>query len=141
MGSKELSAQLNDIAAALGAKVVPADGAAGGWGAPATPAGLPFIGVSIPIKLETPMGSVKIHLSLPPEVASSMSSLMEAVNRLAAMGLPIDAYQPKQNNWGGGGGGGWGGGRREYGGGGGYGNGGGGGGYGGGRNFGGGRSW
>jgi hypothetical protein len=124
--SKETAAQLQAILATLGDSAAPVGG---GWGAPApAPMGtLPFIGVSIPINLQTPIGRVKVHLALPPEVAASPTALMEAIKRMVDMGLPVDAYTPKEN------GGGWGG-RREYGNGGGY-----NGGNGGGRNFG--RSW
>ena len=108
-----------------------------GWAAPKDKAGpAPFLGVAIPIKVETPNGSLRCYLSLPPEVASSPEAFLGAIRKLIDMGFPVDLYQPKQdggwnrNGGGGGGGGGWNnGGGNGYRSGGGYNNGGGSGGY------------
>lgn len=128
MADKETAAQLQAILAKLGG----ADQAGGGsWGAAPAPApvgNLPFIGVSIPINVQTPIGKVKVHLALPPEVAANPAALMDAIKRMVDMGLPVDAYVPKENFGGGGGGRPWGGGGGGYG-----------GGNGGGRNYG--RGW
>lgn len=128
-GSRELAEQLNELAGKLGVKLTPSNG--DGWGSKES--NVPFVGISIPIKVQTPIGSVRCYVSLPPEAAASESALMEAIKRLVDMGLAVDAYQARENGggWGGnrdggnfnrdrgfgGGGGGYGGG---YGGGGGY---------------------
>lgn len=90
------------------------DSSVSGWKAPASkPVNAPFLGVSIPIKVETPQGSARCYLSLPPEVAASPETLLGAIKQLLDMGIPVDLYQPRQNNdWNGGGnnngnGGGW----------------------------------
>lgn len=124
---------LQKIADKLGMKLSPATGGGesigGGWGKRRPTADVGFLGVSVPIKVETGKGSLRCYISLPPEVLSSEDSFMEAIGRLIEMGLPVDIYEGRSNygGGGGGGGGGWGGGqRREFnGGGGGYGNGGG----------------
>ncbi len=82
-----------------------------GWAAPASkPVNAPFLGVSVPIKVETPQGSARCYLSLPPEVAASPETLLNAIKQLIDMGIPVDLYQPKENGWNqnrGGNGGGW----------------------------------
>lgn len=83
---------------------------AGGW-AQQQPAALQITGISIPIKVETPMGSVRVDLHLPAECGQSPQAIMGAIQALATAGYPVDAWQPKSQGWGGGGGnsgGGWG---------------------------------
>jgi uncharacterized membrane protein YgcG len=88
-----------------------------GWAQPApAPAatGLPITGISIPVKIDTPLGSVRIDLHLPAEFAASPQALQAAVQLLSNAGLPVDAWQPRNQGggWGNGGGqsgGGWGG--------------------------------
>lgn len=91
--------------------------AAGGW---AQPTALPITGISIPVKIDTPIGSVRVDLHLPAECGANPQALLGAIQALASAGYPIDAWKPKEQGWGGGnsGGGGWGG--NGYGGGGGY---------------------
>lgn len=96
--------------------------AAGGWQSP-QPAQLPITGISIPVKVETPIGSVRVDLHLPAECGANPQAILNAIQALANAGYPVDAWQRKESGWGGGGGSGYGGG--------GYGNRGGGGGYGG----------
>ncbi|MCU0807926.1 MAG: hypothetical protein MUC53_08310 [Candidatus Contendobacter sp.] len=89
--------------------------AASGWAQPATPpvaAGLPITGISIPVKIDTPLGSVRVDLHLPAEFAASPQALQAAVQLLSNAGLPVDAWQSRsQGGWGNSGGssGGWGG--------------------------------
>lgn len=94
----------------------PAAPAASPWAAPA-PAAVPIVGVSLPVKLQTPAGSVRVQLHLPAECAASPAALMAAVESLVASGVPVDAWQPNNSggsSWGGNrggsfnrGGGGW----------------------------------
>lgn len=86
--------------------------ATGGWAQP-QPAALPITGISIPVKIETPLGSVRVDLHLPAECGQSPAAIMAAIQGLANAGYPVDAWQRKESGWGGGGGnsggGGWGG--------------------------------
>lgn len=108
------------VAEKLGMKLSPRDGGesnGGGWGKRRPTADVGFLGVSIPIKVETGKGSLRCYISLPPEVLASEDSFMEAIGRLIEMGLPVDIYEGR-GGYGGGQGNGWGGGqRREFGGG------------------------
>jgi len=88
---------------------------AGGWVQP-QPAALPITGISVPVKIETPIGSVRVDLHLPAECGQSPQALLGAIQLLANAGYPVDAWQPRDNSnsngggWGnnGGGSGGWG---------------------------------
>jgi len=81
--------------------------AAGGWAPPQQQASLPITGISIPVKVDTPLGSVRVDLHLPAEYGQSAQALLGAVQLLSNAGLPVDAWQPRQDS-GGGSGGGWG---------------------------------
>lgn len=98
-GSNELAAQLAKFAEQMGMQLTPKGG--GSWAGNAPAADAPFVGVSIPIKVQTPMGSVRCYLALPAEAASSGVALQEAIKRLSDMGLTVDAFA--SNNGGGGG--------------------------------------
>ena len=89
---------------------------------------MPITGISIPVKIDTPLGSVRVDLHLPAECGQSPQALLGAIQALSQAGYPVDAWQRKDSGWGGGSSGGGGGG---YGNRGGY----GGGGYGGGRRW------
>lgn len=69
-------------------------------------------GLDVPIKIPAGNGTVRLYLRFGPEAAASPQSIMAVLNALAAAGMPIDVYVPK-NSWGGrgGNGGGWGGNR------------------------------
>jgi hypothetical protein len=62
-------------------------------------------GVSVPVKIPFDGGNIKVNFHLPPEVASSPQALTAAIEALAAAGLPLDVWRPKDS----GGSGGWGG--------------------------------
>lgn len=78
-------------------------------------------GVAVPLKLQTPIGDVRVYLQLGPEAAANPQALQSAIQALANAGLPVDAWQPRDsgggNGWGGNGGGGYSGNRGGYGGG------------------------
>jgi len=135
MGSNngELAQQLANITEQLGRLTSSSEtsGGGGGWGAQKKSAGLAIAGISVPIKVETPLGSVKCHLALPGELAENPEALLSAIKQLVDMGVPVDIYQGGSRDnggWNRGNGGGNGGGNWNRGGGG-YGNGGGHGGY------------
>ena len=56
-----------------------------------------FLGVSVPFKVETRQGSLRCYLALPPEIMSSPESFLGAINHLLEMEIPLDFYQPKNN--------------------------------------------
>ena len=87
---------------------------AGGWTQQQSVA-LPITGISIPVKVETPIGSVRVDLHLPAECGQNPQALLGAIQALANAGYPVDAWQPRNQDggsgWGNGGGnsgGGWG---------------------------------
>lgn len=102
--------------------------AAPGWGAPApagwgaAPAPIAPIGaapmgsdagptgVLVPIQLGAPDGStVSMYLQFGPAAASNPQAIMSLLGSLAAAGVPLKLWRPKQEGWGGGHGGGGGG--------------------------------
>lgn len=128
-----MSEQSPEMLAALQALLAQAQqqpAAAGGWQQP-QPAQLPITGISIPVKIDTPLGSVRVDLHLPAECGQSPQALLGAIQALSQAGYPVDAWQRKESGWGGGSSGGYGGGGGGYGNRGGY----GGGGYSGGRRW------
>lgn len=80
----------------------------------AQPAPAMVAGVSVPAKIETQHGTLRVYFHLPAEVCQTPQALMAAIDALAAAGVPLDAWQSRDQ------GGGYGG-RSNYGGGG-YGN-------------------
>lgn len=109
--SPEMLAALKSLLAQAQQQPVNAT-AAGGWAQPQPAAALPITGISIPVKVETPIGSVRVDLHLPAECGQSPQALLGAIQALANAGYPVDAWKPKEQGWGGGGssgGGGWGG--------------------------------
>lgn len=111
--TQDQAALLQALQAQLAAIRPPTAPAASAWTAPA-PTPTAIVGVSVPIKLPTPMGTIRIYLSLPAEAGATPQALMQAIESLAAAGLPLDTWQPSNqgggSGWGGGGnsGGGWG---------------------------------
>lgn len=108
--SQDVNPKLKDALEILSQSLSGTETPPNGWTAHNTqPEASLFMGVAIPVNMETPMGKVRCYLSLPPEVAASPQALLNAIKHIADMGLPIDAYQPKhENGWNqNGSGGGW----------------------------------
>lgn len=125
-----MSEQSPEMLAALQALLAQAQqqpAASRGWQQPQPPQ-LPITGISIPVKIETPIGSVRVDLHLPAECGQSPQALQATIQALSQAGYPVDAWQPRGGQ---GGFGGYGGGGGGYGNRGGY----GGGGYSGGRRW------
>lgn len=79
--------------------------AVGGWGKPAVqPAAAEVLGVSVPIKMDTPIGQVRLYLNFPASAASSPAALLGLLEQLSAAGVPLDTWQPKERESGGWGG-------------------------------------
>ena len=75
-----------------------------GWGQQATAPIPQVLGVAVPIKVTTPQGSIRLYLSLPPEVLESPQRLMQVLEQLHNQGFPLDTWQGRPQ-WGGQGGG------------------------------------
>lgn len=72
--------------------------ATGGWAKPAAPAApAEILGVSIPISVETPAGKIRCYLNFPAAAAASPATLMALLEQLAAAGLPLDTWQPRES--------------------------------------------
>jgi hypothetical protein len=107
---EDLLATLSAVAEQLGAQVVPPNGGGTGkWGeAPSpAPAALGIAGLSVPLKVETPMGSVRVYVSLPGEAADGPEALLNTIRRLVDLGLPVDVYRGGEGGWRDGGRGNW----------------------------------
>ena len=53
------------------------------------------LGVAVPLKVNTPSGKVRVYLSLPPEVATSEDSLVDAIEGLLDAGFPVDVWRDR----------------------------------------------
>ena len=94
----DLTAQLAALQAQMAA-LRPATPAASSWANAAPVNAAPVInGAAVPIKLQTPAGSLRVYLSLPAEYAATPQTLMAAIEGLAALGLPLDTWQPKSDS-------------------------------------------
>lgn len=95
--------QLADMKAAQTAATQAASPAATDWQQQPQPQAGPqqILGVAIPLKIDTPNGSLKLFVSLPAEVMQSEQSLMAAIEGLVNAGLPVDFWQSKSSGWGG----------------------------------------
>jgi hypothetical protein len=72
-----------------------------GWQQQAPPPGPAHItGVSVPVKIPYGRGNIKCLFHLPPEVASSPQALTDALDALAAAGLPLDTWEPSDRQGG-----------------------------------------
>jgi len=93
--------QLAQLQALLAQAQQPSVPAATSW-APPPPAatGLSVTGVAIPIKIQTPIGDVRVYLQLPAECGQSPQALLGAVQALSNAGLPVDAWQPRDSGGG-----------------------------------------
>lgn len=58
--------------------------------------------VNVPIKLQTPLGSIRIYLEFGPEWGESAEKLQELLGYLNNTGVPLDIWQGKQyqQGWG-----------------------------------------
>ncbi|EXJ16945.1 hypothetical protein [Imhoffiella purpurea] len=107
--SAQLAAQLAALQqqmAALQQSPAAATPAASPWAS--APTAAPQInGVAVPVKMQTPAGSIRLYFSLPAECAATPEALMAALESMAAAGLPLDTWSSRES------GSGWGGSRRD----------------------------
>lgn len=103
---------------------------ASAWGNAAPAGDSELDNVGVPIKIETPIGKVRLQVPASVLLSSNPQQTMMQINamlqQIAGAGYEIDAWQQKQNNWGhnggnrggwnngGGGGNGWNGGGRRW---------------------------
>lgn len=71
-----------------------------GWAQP-QPAATLVQGVGVPVKIARGRGNLKIMLWLPADAASSPAALNAALDRLEAVGIPLDVWEPQSSGWGG----------------------------------------
>lgn len=97
----EQMTQLNELLLKVQQQAQPA--ATNGWTQP-TPqsTALNIQGVGIPVSIQTPAGKVRCTFWLGAEHAATPQALMGAIETMVNLGLPVDAWQQKQesgNNW------------------------------------------
>lgn len=91
------------------ASMHPQTPAASPWASAAqTPSVPPIAGVAVPVKFQTPIGSIRVYISLPAEYGATPDTLMNALETLAAADWPLDAWSGRDSSrnggsWGGGG--------------------------------------
>lgn len=67
------------------------------WAQPAAPSmQLSIIGVSVPVEVQTQAGKARCYLALPPECASNMQMLANAITTLINAGIPVAAWESRQ---------------------------------------------
>jgi hypothetical protein len=75
-----------------------------GWTQPAPQStALNIQGVGVPVSVQTPAGKVRCTFWLGAEHAQTPQALMAALEQMTNAGIPIDAWQAKEqggNNWG-----------------------------------------
>lgn len=98
--SDELNALKEQLAALMARQTAPAAPSGAGWAAPAVSTLPGIIGVSVPVKIQTSTGSVKVQLHLPPEYADP-ARLLPAIEAMIQQGIPVDGWRPSGNSgWG-----------------------------------------
>lgn len=77
-----------------------------GWNKPVAPPEI-CAGVSIPIKINTPAGSLRVYLNYSGSGLANPETLMELVESLERQGVPLDFWRAGNASWGKGGSGSW----------------------------------
>jgi hypothetical protein len=100
--TNDTAAQLAALLAQMQTSGATATAAPSAWSKPAAPtAPAEILGVSVPISLDTPVGKIRVYLNFPGTAAASPTALLGLIEQLAAAGLPLDAWQPKESGSGG----------------------------------------
>ncbi len=97
-------AQLNDLLAKVQQQVGTPATQQSAWSQPAPQsAALNIQGVGVPVSIQTPAGKVRCTFWLGAEHAATPTALMSALETMVNLGLPVDAWQQKEQggNWGG----------------------------------------
>jgi len=68
-------------------------------GAFASPAPKPT-GMSVPVKLEGPAGSIRYYLHLPAECAATLDTQIAAIEAIERSGIPLDTWSSRSNSGG-----------------------------------------
>ncbi|MEI6746458.1 MAG: hypothetical protein WCL34_10885 [Methylococcaceae bacterium] len=98
-------AQLNELLAKVQQQAGTPSAPTSAWSQPApSTTALNIQGVGIPVSIQTPAGKVRCTFWLGAEHAATPTALMSALETMVNLGLPVDAWQQKEqngNNWGG----------------------------------------
>ena len=97
-------AQLNDLLAKVQQQVGTPATQQSAWSQPAPQsAALNIQGVGVPVSIQTPAGKGRCTFGLGAEHAATPTALMSALETMVNLGLPVDAWQQKEQggNWGG----------------------------------------
>ncbi len=90
-------AQLNELLAKVQQQAAPAQPATNGWSQPApSTTALNIQGVGVPVSIQTPAGKVRCTFWLGAEHAATPTALMSALETMVNLGLPVDAWQQKE---------------------------------------------
>ena len=96
----EQMAQLNELLAKVQQQAQPVTN---GWTQPAPQStALNIQGVGVPVSIQTPAGKVRCTFWLGAEHAATPTALMSALETMVNLGLPVDAWQAKEqggNSW------------------------------------------
>jgi hypothetical protein len=100
--TNDTAAQLAALLTQMQASGATATATPSAWSKPAAPsAPAEILGVSVPISVDTPVGKIRVYLNFPGSAAASPTALLGLIEQLAAAGLPLDAWQPKESSgWG-----------------------------------------
>lgn len=74
------------------------------WSQPApqsTALNIQGVGVGVPVSIQTPAGKVRCTFWLGAEHAATPAALMSALETMVNLGLPVDAWQAKEQSGGG----------------------------------------
>lgn len=88
---EQLQTQLNALLAQL--QVQPPQAPASGWARPQASAAAEPQSVSIPIKINTPSGSLRTYLNFDGSAAQSPEALMALIESLERLGMPLDFWR------------------------------------------------
>lgn len=101
---QEMAAQLAALQAQMAALAAqtPTPSTASTWASAAQPPSVPIAGVAVPLKLQTPIGSIRVYISLPAECAANPDTLMNTLETLAAADWPLDAWSGRESRGSGG---------------------------------------
>ena len=99
----EQMAQLNELLLKVQQQAGTPTAPTNGWSQPAPQStALNIQGVGVPVSVQTPAGKVRCTFWLGAEHAATPTALMSALETMVNLGLPVDAWQQKEqggNSW------------------------------------------
>jgi hypothetical protein len=100
----DITEQLSQLTELLGKVTQQSAPQSNGWNQTQSTAGaLNIQGVGVPVAIQTPAGKVRCTFFLGAEHAQTPQALMQALEQMTNLGMPLDAWQEKSSggNWGG----------------------------------------